>query len=590
MTVDPTTSPGVKADREKPAPGWRWLNELLRQLQDLGLNATAYDTEGRRVHPGLESGPFFARLTAADAQACLVGSHVRRFLGTAPGDPVGCALPVSVPGETFDGDTLCCTAGVYCILVPIQRRRRKLGALAVRMVCRDLVDSEEFARFCQNRRLDREVMLRLARQQARFDSGQLDSVRTIVRTLADKAVEQHRSNEEIGELSQNLTNTYEELSLLYRISADMKVTEKPGDYLRGIGYELLEVMNVEALAVRCFRPDEPLLSEHLNVGAELTSASVEQVLWDQLLGHFEQNPNELVDNAVGSPGGTLSPLRSLGENGRVHRLAAVPLVRNGKLLGAMVAMNKRDGDFDSVDLKLMKSIGEEAGVFLENSYLYEDLTQLLMGMLRALTSSIDAKDPYTCGHSERVAAISRRIAESMGLDDYLVGRVYLSGLLHDVGKIGVPEAVLTKPGRLTKAEFEIMKKHPEIGARIIGGIKQVEDLIPGVLCHHERMDGRGYPQGLSGHDIPLLGRIIGLADCFDAMTSNRTYRRALPLEVTLTEIRRFAGTQFDPAIVEAFFRMDPARMLEEVRHEAPTDPLASVVRRAAPTGIERGNA
>jgi HD-GYP domain-containing protein (c-di-GMP phosphodiesterase class II) len=256
------------------------------------------------------------------------------------------------------------------------------------------------------------------------------------------------------------------------------------------------------------------------------------------------------------------------------------MVHNGKLLGAMLAMNKQHGDFSMIDVKLMRSISDEAGVFLENSFLYEDLEQLLVGMLRALTSAIDAKDPYTCGHSERVAAISAEIARSVGLDDRTVGRVYLSGLLHDVGKIGVPEAVLTKPGRLTKAEFAVMKKHPEIGGRIIGGIKQVEDLLPGVLYHHERMDGRGYPEGLTRKEIPLFGRIIGLADSFDAMTSNRTYRRALPLEVTLAEIRRYAGTQFDPEMVEAFFRLNPASLIRETRQVDPLDPLANVVRQS----------
>jgi HD-GYP domain-containing protein (c-di-GMP phosphodiesterase class II) len=131
----------------------------------------------------------------------------------------------------------------------------------------------------------------------------------------------------------------------------------------------------------------------------------------------------------------------------------------------------------------------------------------------------------------------------------------MAGLLHDVGKIGVPEAVLQKTGRLTDEEFAQIKKHPEIGARILKDIKQVEDIIPGVLHHHERMDGKGYPAGLAGENIPLLGRVICLADCFDAMTSSRTYRKALPLEVALTEIRRCAGTQFDPVLADHFLRI-----------------------------------
>jgi HD-GYP domain-containing protein (c-di-GMP phosphodiesterase class II) len=227
-------------------------------------------------------------------------------------------------------------------------------------------------------------------------------------------------------------------------------------------------------------------------------------------------------------------------------------------------------------------VADEAAVFTENAFLYEDLQQLLIGMLRALTSSVDAKDPYTCGHSERVALIASRIAAESGLDAYTVGRIYLAGLLHDIGKIGVPEAVLTKPGRLTADEFGQMRKHPEIGAHILSGIKQVEDLIAGVLFHHERMDGRGYPQKLAGPAVPLFGRIVGLADCFDAMTSDRTYRRALPLEATLAEIRRCAGTQFDPRIVEAFLRLDPAELLRQSRSGDTIDSLNSLVRQVRP--------
>jgi HD-GYP domain-containing protein (c-di-GMP phosphodiesterase class II) len=187
--------------------------------------------------------------------------------------------------------------------------------------------------------------------------------------------------------------------------------------------------------------------------------------------------------------------------------------------------------------------------------LFEDAHGLMMGLLHSLTSAVDAKDAYTCGHSERVALLGRHLAIESNLGDAFAERAYMTGLLHDVGKIGVPESVLQKTGRLTPEEFEQMKKHPGIGAKILQDIKQISDIIPGVLHHHERFDGQGYPGGLVGETIPLMGRIICLADCFDAMTSNRTYRKAMPLEVALTEIRRCSGTQFDPSLTEAFLRI-----------------------------------
>ncbi len=226
------------------------------------------------------------------------------------------------------------------------------------------------------------------------------------------------------------------------------------------------------------------------------------------------------------------------------------------VLGCLFTLGKLTGDFDSQDSKLLNSIGNESAIYLENAMLFDDVHGLMMGLLHSLTSAVDAKDAYTCGHSERVAVLARQLTLEAGMSEAFAERIYMTGLLHDVGKIGVPESVLQKTGRLTPEEFEQMKKHPQIGARILSDIKQISDVIPGVLHHHERYGGQGYPYGLVGEDIPLMGRIICLADCFDAMTSNRTYRKALPLEVALTEIRRCSGTQFDPALTEAFLRID----------------------------------
>ena len=195
--------------------------------------------------------------------------------------------------------------------------------------------------------------------------------------------------------------------------------------------------------------------------------------------------------------------------------------------------------------------------------------QRFVGTLEALTSSIDAKDPYTRGHSERVAGLSAALAEAAGLNEEQVERVRLAGIVHDVGKIGVPEAVLCKTGRLTDEEFALIRQHPEIGYQILRDIPQFEDLLPGVLSHHERFDGTGYPHGLTGDAIPLMARIIGLVDAFDAMSSNRTYRSAMPRDRVFEELADHAGSQFDPDLVEAFRRVDLARYDELVeRHQA----------------------
>jgi len=202
-------------------------------------------------------------------------------------------------------------------------------------------------------------------------------------------------------------------------------------------------------------------------------------------------------------------------------------------------------------------------------YLFKDLKELFIGSLKALTSSIDAKDTYTHGHSERVAYISRWIAERLSrqepLDEEQIHKVYLAGLLHDIGKIGIEEAVLRKNGKLTEQEFDRIKKHPSIGAGILREIRQMREIVPGVLCHHERVDGKGYPNGLVGDEIPLTGKIVGLADSFDAMTSKRTYRDALTVEQALTEIERGLGTQFDEKIGRIFLDSDVYELWDIIR-------------------------
>jgi HD-GYP domain-containing protein (c-di-GMP phosphodiesterase class II) len=227
----------------------------------------------------------------------------------------------------------------------------------------------------------------------------------------------------------------------------------------------------------------------------------------------------------------------------------------------MVAINRIDkADFDSTDVKLFNSVAGECAVFIENGALFKDLKELFIGSLKALTSSIDAKDKYTHGHSERVAFISRWIAERFAeiepLDQEHIHKIYLAGLLHDIGKIGIDESVLRKQGKLTAEEREHIRRHPSIGAGILEAIKQMRDIVPGVLCHHERIDGTGYPQGLMGEHIPLAGKVVGLADSFDGMTSKRVYRDAMTVEEALDEIKKGLGTQFDEKIGRLFLKSD----------------------------------
>ncbi len=179
---------------------------------------------------------------------------------------------------------------------------------------------------------------------------------------------------------------------------------------------------------------------------------------------------------------------------------------------------------------------------------------VLIESFRAIISSLEEKDSYTHGHSIRVAEHAVLLAQEIGLSEVEVREVELSALFHDVGKIGIPDSVLLKPARLTRAEFEIMKSHPVRSSRIIEKISSLRNLIPGIKYHHERFDGLGYPDGLRGEEIPLYARIILIADTYDAMTSTRPYRLALDKEIAFQELRNCSGTQFDPALVDAFIQ------------------------------------
>lgn len=187
----------------------------------------------------------------------------------------------------------------------------------------------------------------------------------------------------------------------------------------------------------------------------------------------------------------------------------------------------------------------------------KELRTAYIQTIRALAEAIDAKDAYTRGHSERVAVYASRIAREMNLDRQLIERVYFAGLLHDVGKIGIPDAIITKPARLDADEYEEIKKHPEIGAKILEPVEFLGPIVPCVRHHHEWFDGsdRGYPDRLIADAIPLPSRVILVADTVEAMTSDRPYRKALPTEAVIAELHKFSGSQFDPVVVKAFLRL-----------------------------------
>jgi HD-GYP domain-containing protein (c-di-GMP phosphodiesterase class II) len=411
--------------------------------------------------------------------------------------------------------------------------------------------------------------------------GDIGYFQEILRLLAQNFQTALRTEEQIETVGVELARVYEELVLLHRISTNMRVTESDTNFLQLACDSLTDIVLVEGIAVLLERLVEGERRLVVAAGSGLIDIdeAMAAALRGRLADELARGREALLDSEVDAPLRYEWPAS-------VRNILAVPLcakdkaesgtARRGKgtvsIIGAMVAVNRVDKpDFDSTDVKLFTSVASGCAVFVENGKLFNDLKELFVGSLKALTNSIDAKDQYTRGHSERVALISRWIAERVAqrepLEDDQIHKIYLAGLLHDIGKIGIDENVLRKNGKLNPEERACICRHPGIGAGILRGIKQMRDIVPGVLCHHERIDGRGYPGGLTGDEIPLTGKIVGLADSFDAMTSRRTYRDAMSVEHALDEIRKGLGTQFDAKIGTIFLESDVGRLWEILQED-----------------------
>ena len=376
--------------------------------------------------------------------------------------------------------------------------------------------------------------------------------------------------EEAQSLSVHLASTYEEISLLYRLTRNLKISKSEEDLGRVALEWLEEVLPAEGLALQLI----PVAEEEQGLAPQARTTS-------QLLTHGRcpldnEEFARLIDYLdVGVPNQPVVVNRSVTQQSdwpypEVRQMIAVPLAEGANLFGWLIGLNHvDDAEFGTVEASLLSSVGAILGIHGGNIELYRQQSELLAGIVRALTSAIDAKDQYTCGHSDRVARIAVRLARELECDSETIDTIYLSGLLHDIGKIGIDDSVLRKPGKLTDQEYEHIKRHVEIGHRILLDLKKLDDLLPIVLHHHESWDGSGYPHHLPAEEIPLSARIVAVADAFDAMSSDRPYRKGLPDEKIDEIFRAGAGKQWDPVVVDAFFhaREDIREIVRREREE-----------------------
>ncbi len=379
-------------------------------------------------------------------------------------------------------------------------------------------------------------------------------------SLSDlRTMDEHRFAAE--DLTEQLGQSFENITLLYRLGRSMSTLDAPRLITESVCNQVCETQSFGWVAAH-FRGNSssvPELTDHCVVAGELPADH----------GRFKQLVDELVASwstdswsKLLQPGA--HPLADLTQT----EIILDPIYHDGQVIGVVLAGGKTgpDAEATSNDTQLLDAIASFLGTFHENAARFNEQQMMFIGTLEAVSAALDAKDPYTYGHSERVAHMGVQLARAIGLSDAEVERIRIAGLVHDVGKIGVPEAVLCKAGKLTDEEYEQIKRHPRVGYNILKGIPKMEDVLDGVLYHHERWDGRGYPDRLSGENIPLYGRILAVADTFDAMSSTRSYRKGMPRAQVLEEILRCAGSQFDPRLTGPFVGLDFTEFDELVRH------------------------
>lgn len=245
-------------------------------------------------------------------------------------------------------------------------------------------------------------------------------------------------------------------------------------------------------------------------------------------------------------------------------ILCVPMYKADKLIGVLEVINKNDdGEFDETDLELLQTIANEAAVAVKSSLLQEEKDSLFHGALRALAGTVSVKDEYEKGHSERVAFYAEQIGKCLRPDDWRFHEsLRVAGMIHDVGKVGIPDTILLKSGAISDAERIIIETHSQMSHEIASSIGPIKESLLGILHHHERYDGEGYPHKLKGEDIPLSARILAIADAFDAMTTDRPYRPRMERDVAVGNIKKGSGAQFDPELVETFLFANEAGLLD----------------------------
>lgn len=348
---------------------------------------------------------------------------------------------------------------------------------------------------------------------------------------------------ELDALSRQIDGAWRQISLLHALTPHLQLSERPEDLAEACIARLVPLVPAECHVICLDRQgSEPLLLISGKLPFDDTGLL-------RLISRFENHDwaTPLIRNRA-----TESALAADFPGLRNFIVASI---RSGTVCrGWIVSCNELAGrGFGPIEAKLLGSIASVLATHLSNIQLYWENDDLLLGFVKSLVSTLDARDRCTRGHSERVALIARQLGMELGLPAEELDVVYMSGLLHDIGKLGVEDQLLRKSAPLTREEFHAVQQHPVLGCQILSPLRKLKGVLPGVRSHHESWNGTGYPDGLRGEQIPQMARIIAVADAFDAMTSDRPYRTGMSLEALEQVFREGAGTQWDPQVLGAYF-------------------------------------
>ncbi|RJQ48357.1 MAG: HD domain-containing protein [Desulfobacteraceae bacterium] len=355
------------------------------------------------------------------------------------------------------------------------------------------------------------------------------------------------SRKETEVLTEELSQSFEDIHLYTKIALQIKALKFSGSRLRGLMQEIFDAMRVDLVFASL--PNRP--EYNVFIGSPDFSALIDPKsrFIDRLIGQIPRRlptPYFIVNNSLDLPEfSALNPVP--------FRFLAVPMHHNQTEFGwlGMVSLNV-DEIFRHSELNLLTSMADQVAVVIANADLYREMERFVINVVRSLVHAIEAKDYYTRGHSERVNRYCMQMAEGLSLSKSEKEILHWASILHDVGKIGIPETILNKPTRLDPEEYGLIKSHSQRGVDILKPIDQLAGTLEGILHHHERCDGNGYPAGLKGENIPLISRIIAVADTFDALTTDRAYRSGIGAEAALKIMKDASGTQLDPAILALF--------------------------------------